>query len=75
MKIIPRLLNVNFLTRCYKHVYALLVVSILSFALKSPARFVDYNFRTIVELSPTEERIGPSGQPHATVSKHCNLNL
>lgn len=51
MKIIPRLLNANFQMRCicYKHV--LLVVSILSFALKSPARFVDYNYRTIVELS------------------------
>lgn len=51
MKIIPRLLNANFQMRCicYKHV--LLVVSILSFALKSPARFVDYYYRTIVELS------------------------
>lgn len=44
-----RIMNINFQMHSYIKT-VLLVVSILSFALKSLARFVDYNYRTIVEF-------------------------
>lgn len=64
MKIISRLLKANsqVCCICYKHV--LLVVSILSFALKSPARCVSYNYRTIVELSALQRGSWPFAHIH-----------
>lgn len=63
MKIIYTTAEYQFPNALYLLKHVLLVVSILSFALKSPARFVDYNYRTIVELSALQrEDCGPSPQ-------------
>lgn len=73
MKIIYTTAEYQFPNALYLLKHVLLVVSILSFALKSPARFVDYNYRTIVELSALQ-RVAFCLHPHATVSKHSSLN-
>lgn len=62
MKIIYTTAEYQFPNALYLLKHVLLVVSILSFALKSPARFVDYNYRTII--GPTERGLWPFASIH-----------